>query len=333
MPRKNFKRLIYTGPKKLRLKLPSKFRPSKLSQAKKNLKGVCKKTNFYRNAQKKRFKAFPPLKKKSLSTLNLERKILSKLKMTPQCKEVLLGTLLGDGSLKIAKGYKNARFAMRHAIKQRNWFEWKANRLGEIASSKAIHIQQPTKNCYGSTPMMHFQTLVSPELTKVHKIVTENNKMLIRRRWLNQLTPISLMCWWLDDGSLIANWRQGVFCCEGFSQKEQYILSQYLKKVWKVKARVVTHPIVQKKDGKVIKRSIRYRLKMGTNELKKFLRIIMPHIPCENMLYKACLRYNDSKHQQRWISELKNALPQFHKAIENFYREIPEQVFSCKNEQ
>lgn len=326
MARKKLKRLIFIGPKKLRLKFPSKFRPSKLSQAKKKLKseGVCKKTNFFRNALKKRFKALPLLKKKSLITLNLERKILSKLKMTPQCKEVLLGTLLGDGSLKINKGYVNARFAMRHAIKQRNWFDWKANKLGELASSKAIHIQQPSKNSYGKTkePMMRFQTLVSPELTKVHKIVTENNKMLIRRRWLNQLTPISLMCWWLDDGSLIANWRQGVFCCEGFSQKEQYILSQYLKKVWKVKARVVTHPIVQKKDGKVIKRSIRHRLKMGTNELKKFLRIIMPHIPCKNMVYKACLRYNDSKHQQRWISELKNALPQFHKAIDNFYKKI-----------
>ena len=44
------------------------------------------------------------------------------------------------------------------------------------------------------------------------------------------LTPLSLMVWWLDDGSLIVNSRKGVFCTEGFNYQDLTVLSRYLKK-------------------------------------------------------------------------------------------------------
>lgn len=242
--------------------------------------------------------------------------------MSKECLQVLLGTLLGDGSLKINKNYANARFAMRHAVRYSNWFYWKAAKLGELASPKAVHTQPPSKGSYGKTDMLRFQTLTNAELTKIHSIVTKNNKMAIKRSWLNHLTPLALMCWWLDDGALIANWRQGCFCCEGFSKKEQEILVQYLRKVWQVKARVVPHPIKQKENGIVINAYMASRIKLGTTELKKFLRIIMPYVPCEDMIYKVCVRYADSRLQQRWISEVKRALPQFSLAIDKFYSSV-----------
>jgi hypothetical protein len=251
--------------------------------------------------------------------VNLKDKRLSTLNMPEDCLQVLLGTLLGDGSLKLNKGYANARFAMRHAIRYADWFHWKASKLSTLASSKAIHVQQPSKKSYGKTPLLRFQTLTSPELTKIHSIVTKKNKLLIKRSWLNHLKPLALMCWWLDDGALTANWRQGRFCCEGFSKKEQQILVQYLRKVWSVNARVVPHRIVQKEKNIVINTYLASRIALGTTELKKFFRIIMPYIPCENMVYKVCVRYVDSELQQRWISELKKALPHFSLAIDNFY--------------
>ena len=72
----------------------------------------------------------------------------------------------------------------------------------------------------------------------------------------------------------------------------------------------------------VIKSYMANRIKLGTTELKKFLRIIMPYIPCEDMVYKVCVRYADSKLQQRWISELKKALPHFTLAIDKFYSNL-----------
>lgn len=37
-------------------------------------------------------------------------------------KAIILGSLLGDGCLKINQGYKNARFSFRHSITQQEYF-------------------------------------------------------------------------------------------------------------------------------------------------------------------------------------------------------------------
>jgi len=38
-----------------------------------------------------------------------------------QTKSILLGSILGDGSLTIAKNYKNANFQEKHSIKQKEY--------------------------------------------------------------------------------------------------------------------------------------------------------------------------------------------------------------------
>lgn len=177
--------------------------------------------------------------KQPLMSVHLTKKALANLNIPQDSLQVLLGTLLGDGSLKRNKNYANARFQMRHAIRYADWFYWKANKLSMFASAKAIHVQSPSKNSYGKTPMLHFQTLTSTVLTKIHSIVTKKNKLRIKRSWLNFLSPVALMCWWLDDGALTANWRQGLFCCEGFNKKQQEILVKYLNKVCALRARIV----------------------------------------------------------------------------------------------
>jgi len=106
------------------------------------------------------------------------------------------------------------------------------------------------------------------------------------------LTPLSLAVWWLDDGSLIGNSRKGVFCSEGFNRRDLLILSRYLKQKWKIKTTIG-------RRGKY------YQLRIpSTEELKKFLRIILPYITVPSMLPKVILLYKDSQFQRRWISEV-----------------------------
>ena len=108
----------------------------------------------------------------------------------------------------------------------------------------------------------------------------------------------ALAVWWCDDGSLVANTKQGVFCTDGFTLKDVQIIDRYMKKVWNVSTQIF--PVgKQKKDG-----TQRYRLWIrSVTELKKFLTIILPHVPfC--MLYKCLVLYKDSEFQQRWISEM-----------------------------
>lgn len=217
--------------------------------------------------------------------------------LSDQCKEIILGMLLGDGSLKIHKPYKNARLAFRHSIKQKDYFFWKVDKLREICSESCWWKQEP--NGLGGE-MLRYQSLALELLTEIHKLTYHHNKLVIKRRWLNLLTPLSLAVWWMDDGSLIGNGRKGVLCTDSFTLEEQKILAQYLLKVWKVK--VAIGKITRERDG-VIKEYYRLWFR-STEELKKFLVIILPHISAASMLYKVSLLYKDSQLQQRWISEV-----------------------------
>ena len=125
------------------------------------------------------------------------------------------------------------------------------------------------------------------------------------------MTPLSLAVWWCDDGSLIGEGgRRGVFCTDGFEKESVKILAQYLDKVWNIHTGVAS--ISRPRGGK---NEEYWRLWIRSpEELKKFLRIILPYIPVEGMLRKVLLLYKDSQMQQRWISEIVH-LSQFSESV------------------
>ncbi|PIT96675.1 hypothetical protein COT82_01930 [Candidatus Campbellbacteria bacterium CG10_big_fil_rev_8_21_14_0_10_35_52] len=222
-------------------------------------------------------------------------------KITPLSKdvqEIILGSLLGDGSIAINPKYKNARFSFRHSIKQKEYFFWKMNKLKEICEESCYWLQGSDKKPDGwGTTKYRFQSRALFSLTKLynltHKKVT-GTKVKVTRKWLNHLSPLSLAIWWQDDGSLVSDSRQGVICTDGFSLKEVKIIHQYFKKVLNIKTKI----------GQILNQD-KYRIWIrSSEELKKFLRIIIPHIFVKSMLYKILLVYKDSQIQQRWISEL-----------------------------
>lgn len=221
-------------------------------------------------------------------------------------KAIILGSLLGDGCLKINQGYKNARFSFRHSITQQEYFMWKRNQLHkDFSSSKDFWEQKPNKKAKDyEGHKLRYQSKALPWLTNLYFITHKrgvNNNIRIWRKWLNFMTPLSLAIWWCDDGSLVKNTKQGVFCTDSFTWKDMKILDRYMKIVWKISTKI--YPVgLTRKDG-----NKRYRLWItSTKELEKFLKIIIPHIPTYSMLYKVLILYKDSEFQQRWISEIVN---------------------------
>lgn len=207
--------------------------------------------------------------------------------LSVRAKEIIFGSLLGDGSIEINKNYHNARFSFGHSVKNKSYFFWKVKELKEISGKNCWWLQRDGKYRYQSKAM--------EELTEIFNFVQRKGKFKIRRRWLNLLTPLSLTVWWCDDGSLIRNSRQGVFCTDKFSLKEQKILARYLYKVWGIRVKI----------GKTKRKRGYYRLYIRSTEmLKKFLRLILPHLPVKEMLLKTILLYRDSQLQERWISEV-----------------------------
>lgn len=217
---------------------------------------------------------------------NLHR-ILSK-----QAEQSILGSMLGDGCLSLPKLAKNPYFQMRHSPLQKEYFLWKAELLLEIQRPVSSHQQMP--DGYSKDAKLHFSSKNTERLMGLYELIYKTGKKSIRRRWLNLMTPLSLLIWWLDDGSIISS-RKGVFCTDGFSLEEIEILKRYLLVVWNITTHI----------GQVSSRKSQYRLYFhGVEELKKFLRIILPELKIKSMLYKFFLKYKDHDLQQRWISEI-----------------------------
>ena len=222
---------------------------------------------------------------------HIRRKRLAQISLSNHAKSIILGSLLGDGCMRIYKGDKNAKFSIRHSDTQKEYLDWKKTFLGFGGVSGTITISKQNAS--------FFQSHVSEELSKIHEVTHKQNKLKIQRTWLNHLTASSLAVWWFDDGSLTSLRRRGVFCTDGFDEKSCLILSKYLQKVWNV--RVSVKPIVRKESNKSY-----YRLWLCTSELKIFLKIIIPHVPLiwEMFDKKILVCYKDPFLQQRWISEV-----------------------------
>ena len=223
------------------------------------------------------------------------------MKITPLSKnvrDIILGSLLGDGSLAINPKYKNPRFSFRHSIKQKEYFFWKVEMLKEICGESCYWLQGSEKKPDGwGTAKYRFQSKALSSLTEIYNLThkrVSGTKVRITRKWLNQLSPLSLAIWWQDDGSLVSDSRQGVICTDGFSLEEIEIINQYFKKVLNIETKI----------GRVSNQE-KYRIWIrSSEELKKFLRIIIPHVYVKSMLYKILLTYKDSQIQERWISEV-----------------------------
>ncbi len=234
---------------------------------------------------------------KSPLKVEIRRKQLAQLSLSESCESIILGGILGDGSLK--KYSKNARYSLRHSIKQEEYFFWKAKQLEEIASPKSVRLQKA--DGYSKKKKYRFQSRALPVLTLLHeKLYQKSSKLIIRRQWLNHLTAQSLAVWWMDGGSIIGGGRQGVICTDGFPEPQVLLLAQYLQKVWGISVRV--GPAYVRYKGR---QRVYYRLWLNTTSLKKFLKIIIPYIPVQSMMYKVRIKYKDPLFQQRWISEVK----------------------------
>lgn len=219
--------------------------------------------------------------------------MVEKSSLSDSCREIILGSLLGSGSLKVHKPHLNARFSFRHSKKNEEYFRWKVSELKEISSGKCIWDQVDEMG-----EKLRYQSRALEELTELYRLTHPHGKFRIRRKWLNLMTPLSLCVWWLDDGSLVSNCRQGVLCTDRFAYEDLLIVVRYFRRVWNLHPRIGS---VSKNGPRANQFRLWFR---STEELKNFLRIILPFVPVPSMLYKVLILYKDPELQERWISEV-----------------------------
>lgn len=120
----------------------------------------------------------------------------SELGLTPIQEQVLLGKMLGDGYLHDTKW--SAAVTWAHSGKDKEYVEWTANALGDIAHPSRSH----QVSGYGSN-MIRAHTVFNAHIKKKFSDFYSDDGTKRIPEWVSEsLSPITLAFWYMDDGSL-----------------------------------------------------------------------------------------------------------------------------------
>ena len=198
-------------------------------------------------------------------------------------KQVILGGLLGDASFQKEK--KIVSFSQSE--KQLEYLTWKYN---------FFNIDKEIKSAYNtfqgkSFLRYYFYFYIKKVDESFYSFLCKNlysnsGRKKISLKYLNELTPLGLAVWWMDDGSLCNSKgnRWGKLCTECFNWEEHILLKKYFKEKWDIEVK-----ITQKKNKY-------YFINFNATALKKIIAIIYPYvIQVPSMIYKIEMNYKYEK--------------------------------------
>lgn len=191
----------------------------------------------------------------------------------------LVGMILGDGYLGINSNtnYPNTRtytLNIKHGQSQKEYIEHKATRIHSIIGGNAPKVRMFNNNGYVgyrfSKSNKYFRIL--------HNWIYKTGVKTYSRKILDMLTDEGIAYWYMDDGSLYSKKRNGkihayeLVLSTYVSKEQNQIIIDYFEETYGIKFGL------SKSKGK-------YRLRMGTKEARKFVRLVEPYI-IESMKYK-----------------------------------------------
>jgi hypothetical protein len=156
------------------------------------------------------------------------RALQQRLSLTQIQKEVLIGTLLGDGCLLVNVYGKNYRLYIEHSVKQKNYLEWKYEIFREWCLS------QPKYRKVNDS--WRFRTISHPIFRWWRDIFYRGNRKIVPRNIEKLLDrPRSLAVWFMDDGALGPKKKGLTLNTQNFTKKEDEKLMKCLEKNFHLK--------------------------------------------------------------------------------------------------
>jgi len=177
--------------------------------------------------------------------------------MNDEVKQILFGSLLGDGCLPKDNVITSARFSERHCLKQKEYLLWKKNLLKKELVFENIYYDKNKK-------IIGIRSRFSKELMIIRTIFYPNGKKVVSWDILNQLTPLGFAVWYCDDGTY---GYQSRFCrifTYSFNHKEHILIQKCFKEKWNINCQVCIDSRKQ------------YYIHLDSINAKRFLKLIKP---------------------------------------------------------
>lgn len=151
-------------------------------------------------------------------------------------KEILFGSILGDGKLELPPRGINARFGFTQGEVNKDYFISVCNSLFMISSTKYrenTYIDKRTGQTYKS---LNFWTKSLPMLTELYHLFYFNKVKRVPSD-LSLLTPLALAHWIMQDGSR-GTCRGLYICTDSFSFTDVQRLSNYLTETYNIRCSI-----------------------------------------------------------------------------------------------
>ena len=138
-------------------------------------------------------------------------------------KSLIIGTMLGDGYLRIIPGRSDAFLEVNHSFSQKQYVDWKFEKLKNICNS-----EPKTRKGNGSRIAYRFYTKQYPELTEFYNNFYKNGYKIVPNNL--KLDAVALSVWFMDDGSKCGN-SNFYLNTQQFDKNYQMKLLNYLEKL------------------------------------------------------------------------------------------------------
>lgn len=192
-----------------------------------------------------------------------------KTKITKESRNLLIGLLIGDGTIS-----NNNVFKIAHCEEQKDYLEWKIKQLNEAGiRNNGLKWYTSTKGYNTGKQVCYTQLNIIPFIKVLRRVIYKPTKKL-NRKLLNRLSAREIAIWYMDDGHI--NYRKSNNKIHGFyikiatclPKEDLQIIIDYFKEVWNIQF-YMFH------EGK---RENSYSLCCGTKEGIKFINIIRKYV-------------------------------------------------------
>ncbi|MCL5432367.1 MAG: hypothetical protein M1484_04765 [Patescibacteria group bacterium] len=147
--------------------------------------------------------------------------------LTARQREILIGTLLGDGHLE--KNGQYTRLRVDHYDKHKAYVFWLAQEFLPF-SLKPRRILERDKRNGKIYSRWHFSTRSLPIFDEFRELFYSEKKKIISRSLINMVSPLALAIWYMDDGFKRKDSRGFYLCTSSFTIEEQDLLQEILRK-------------------------------------------------------------------------------------------------------
>lgn len=187
--------------------------------------------------------------------------VRNEIGLTPIQEQVLIGKMLGDGTLQLP-GTGSAAVSFGH--NNPGYTEWTVRALGSLVTQSVFE----TTSGYGSA-MMRRTTASRWDIAALFTDwLNDDGKKCVPLSLVERITPIALAFWYMDDGSLAHTDEQedrALFATCAFDECDHLVLVEALR-------RYGIHAVVFHADGY-------YRLRLNEEAAERLFLLIAPYVP------------------------------------------------------